>query len=94
MKPTIIQIPVTKRLRDRAKKAAEKQGFSSLQEIVRVFLNQLAEKNIEIGFTSPTVMLSAKNNERYAKMIDEVKSGKVKTKTFSSAQELMNNLQQ
>ena len=82
MNQTILQVPVDKKLKERAAKAASHQGFSSLQEIVRVFLNQLAKREVRLGFTYPAVELSPKNDERYATMVDEVLSGKVKTKKF------------
>ena len=91
MKTTIIQIPINQQLRDKAKKAAEEQGFSSLQEAVRVFLNQFASNDLSVGFT-PTINLSKGAADRYAEMIDDVESGKVKTKSFSSAKDLMKHL--
>ncbi len=90
---TILQIPITKKLRDKAKKAAVKQGFSSLQELVRVLIGQVAEEGIVVGFTGPTIRLSAKNAARYDKMIADVESGKEKLKTFHSVDELMADLQ-
>ena len=38
------------------------------------------------------VQLSAKNARRYDKMIEEIRSGKVKTKTFSDVSSLMEDL--
>ena len=82
MNNTILQIPIDKNIRNQAAAFAEKMGFSSLQEIVRLFLNRVAVGEINVKF-EPAVKLSAKNDKRYAKMIDEIKSGKVKTKKFS-----------
>jgi hypothetical protein len=50
---TIIQVPVDKKLRDRAVAAAEKMGFSSLQDLLRLFLEQFVEHKIEVGFYNP-----------------------------------------
>ncbi len=47
---TILQIPVNKNLRDQAASRAEKMGFSSLQELIRLFLNKLAAGEIDIKF--------------------------------------------
>ena len=41
MKRNILQIPIRKELRNKAEKKAEKLGFSSVQEMVRVILTQL-----------------------------------------------------
>lgn len=91
MNSTILQIPISKSIRDQAASKAEKMGFSSLQEIVRLFLNKVATGEVNVTFEQ-TVTLSPKNDERYAQMIAEVKSGKVKTKSFSDVRSLMEHL--
>lgn len=92
MDSTILQVPIKKATRDRAVRAADRQGFSSLQEAVRVFLSQLAEEEIRIGFNPPVVRLSDKNDKRYAKMIEDVRGGKVKMRKFTNAEALVNHL--
>ena len=92
MNTTILQVPISKELRTQAASVAMKLGFSSLQETVRIFLKQLASEEIKITFESKPIILSAKNDTRYAKMLDDVKKGKVKTKKFSDVQKLMNHL--
>jgi len=71
-----------KSLRDEATSAAVEMGFSSLQEFVRVFLQNLAKGSMSISF-EPAVKLSDKNERRYEKMLANIESGKVKTKTFT-----------
>ncbi len=92
MSNTILQVPMSKDLRDQAASAASKMGFSSLQETVRVFLSQLASKEVRINFETNTVRLSAKNEKRYSKMIEDIESGKAKTKTFTTVEALMQDL--
>ncbi len=92
MNTIVLQIPIRKDIRDQAASTATKLGFSSLQETVRVFLKQLAAEEMQVTFASKSMMLSAKNDARYAKMIDEVKSGKMQTKKFTSVQTLMDHL--
>ena len=94
MNTTTLQIPMPKQVRAQAAKVAVGQGFSSLQEVVRLFLNQFANQQVQISFTAPTVSLSQKNDERYAKMIKEIKTGKVKTKVFADTNQLMDYLNQ
>lgn len=91
MNNTVLQIPIDKNIRNQAAAFAEKMGFSSLQEVVRLFLNRVAAGEINVSF-EPTVKLSAKNDKRYAKIIDEIKSGKAKTKTFNDTESLINYL--
>lgn len=88
---TILQVPINKNLRDQAAAKAAKMGFSSLQEVVRVFLNKIAVGQVNITFEE-TVTLSDKNDKRYAKMIEDIETGKVKTKTFSDTKSLMEYL--
>ncbi len=88
---TILQVPINKNLRDQAVSKAQKMGFSSLQEAVRVFLSKLATGDINITFEE-TVQLSPKAIKRYNKMIDEIESGKVKSKTFTDVDSLTAHL--
>lgn len=50
MNTTTLQIPVSSSLRDQAQKQAREMGFSSLQEAVRLFLNQLVQRSIKVQF--------------------------------------------
>ena len=45
MKRNILQIPIKIELRKKAEKQAEKLGFSSIQEMIRVLLTQITEEN-------------------------------------------------
>lgn len=88
---TILQVPMSKELRDQATSIARNMGFSSLQETVRVFLGKLAQGQVNIKFEE-TVQLSPKTIKRYNKMIDEIETGKVKTKSFSDIDSMMKYL--
>lgn len=91
MSRTVLQIPISTDLRNKAQKAALSEGFSSLQEAVRVILNKMAQKRISFSINEP-IQLSAKAAKRYDKMIDDIESGKVKTKSFSDVESLMKHL--
>lgn len=88
---TVLQVPVDASLRKDAEKQALAQGFSSLQEAVRVFLKKLARGAMGITFEE-IIELSSKNARRYDKMIEDIRSGRVKTKTFSDISSLMKDL--
>lgn len=93
MNKTILQIPVSTTVRKDAEKQALEQGFSSLQEAVRVFLQKLARGALGITFEEEENMqLSTKNASRYDRMIKDIESGRVKAKTFSDVPSLMNDL--
>lgn len=87
---TTLQVPITSDLKQTATQAAMAQGFSSLQEAVRVFLTQLSSKSISIGW-SKTIHLSEKNAKRYEEMHKDFEQNK-NVYTASSAQEFFEQL--
>ena len=91
MSRAVLQIPIQATLRQAAEKQALEQGFSSLQEAVRVFLKKLANGAMNVTFAEH-VVLSSKNAKRYNKMLDKVESGKVKTQSFTDVDDLMKHL--
>ncbi len=74
MNKTILQIPINQELRINAEKEAISQGFSSLQELVRVFLSKVASHRIEVNIQEP-FYLSEKNENRYIDMTKDFESG-------------------
>lgn len=93
MQRAVLQVPIDQQLKDEAELAAQAQGFSSLQEVVRVFLSRFAKKRIGVTFEE-TVQLSQKAIKRYDKMTEDIEKGKVKTKTFTDVSSLMKHLEQ
>lgn len=88
---TILQVPLSKELREQASTKAHDMGFSSLQEAVRLFLHRIAKDEINFTFEK-SVKLSPKAIKRYNKMIDEIESGEVKTKSFTNVDDMMKYL--
>ena len=70
-----MQIPVSKTLRGQAEAAALDYGFSSLEEVIRVFMKKLAKGVIDISFRE-VVMLSSKSADRYQKIDEDFRLGK------------------
>jgi antitoxin component of RelBE/YafQ-DinJ toxin-antitoxin module len=91
MSRSILQIPIAAELRAEAEKQAEAQGFSSLQEAVRVFLKRFAQGTIGVKFEE-AAQLSPKAIKRYNKMIDDIESGREKTYEFTNVDDLMKHL--
>lgn len=50
MSRTVLQIPMSPDLRRKAEKEALRQGFSSLQDLVRFFLKKLADGKMRVVF--------------------------------------------
>lgn len=73
MQRVILQVPMDKQLKNNAEKVASQQGFSSLQEIVRVFLAQLSSNKVVVSLHEST-KLSSINEKRYAKMTRDFES--------------------
>ena len=74
MHRTVLQIPLPKELKLSAEQAALDFGFSSLQEILRVFMKKLATRSVDISFKEEGVVkLSKKNEKRYLKSMEDFK---------------------
>ena len=96
MNTTTLQIPINKSLKSAAQEEAEKLGFSSLQEAVRLFLTQLVKKTITINFTrqEPDEILTPKQeavlNRKLKQALADIKKGDFYTAT--SVEEMMRQL--
>ena len=86
MSKVVVQVPMSKSLRDSATKTAEDYGFSSLQEIFRIFATKLAKREIDV-----VIRLSSRSERRYVKMDEDFKKGK-NVSSFKNVDELMNDL--
>ena len=73
---TVLQVPMSRELRGRAEKAARVEGFSSLQEVVRLLLTKLSRGQLEVRVEEPAVQLSARAEKRYARMMKDYEQGK------------------
>ena len=90
MNKTVLQIPINRDLKISAEQEALSQGFSSLQELVRVFLSKIATHKIEVTLQEST-MLSEKNEKRYLDMTNDFELGK-NTYSSDSVSDLVNKL--
>lgn len=91
MNRVVLQVPVSADLRKAAESEAKAQGFSSLQDAVRMFLNKLASKMIEVRL-GESVQLSKRNASRYEKMVEDVQRGRIKAKAFDDVDSLIKHL--
>lgn len=89
---TILQVPISKALRVKAGAAASSQGFSSLQEAIRIFLHQLSTRAISVKFEPTPVQLSRRAIQRYDKMSDDMEAGGVTPVGFENIDEMMDYL--
>ena len=49
MSRTVIQVPIDSAIKDKCQRIAKEQGFSSLQEMLRLILQKYANGEIGIG---------------------------------------------
>lgn len=89
MNRVIVQVPMSKILKEKALVAAELQGFSSLQEAIRVMLSKFARRELAVQIGYPEEQLTPKAERRYAKIIRDIDSGKTKTIPFSTTKDMM-----
>ena len=94
MQRVTVQVPTTKKLRDSAAKVAEEYGFSSLQEMLRVFLNKIAKREVKVSIEENVEYLTPQEDAileaRYKEFLAEKKKGK--TFTATSVEEMMKQL--
>lgn len=89
MDRVVVQVPMTKTLKSEAEAAAGDQGFSSIQEAIRIFLKKLAKRELTVNIGYPEEHLTPRAERRYAKIIRDIKSGKEKTVSFDSTKDMM-----
>lgn len=76
MNDTVLQIPISKNLKSQALEVSREYGFSSLQELLRVFLVKLVRRETVVTIETKPVVLSKKSNQRYNKILQDIKQGK------------------
>ena len=79
MNRTILQVPIRQDLKISAEKEALSQGFSSLQETIRVLLTKLSKHELILRIQEPTEdisSLSSEAEERYEQAYKDIKAGK------------------
>lgn len=74
----ILQVPMTKTLKEQAEAVASDYGFSSLQEIIRVLLHKLAKKTLDISIreTEEIIHLSPAAKKRYKKIEEDIQNNR------------------
>ena len=91
----ILQVPVSKVLKNEAQAVAEDYGFSSLQEVMRVMATKLARRDLDINIGEKQEILTPNEEavleKRYQEFLAARKKGK--TVTVTSVEEMMKYLE-
>ena len=68
---------MSKELKESAEEVALDWGFSSLQETIRLVLHKIVKRELRVSVTEEKVVkMSAKNEKRYLKIVEDIKKGK------------------
>lgn len=78
---TTLHIPVDRTIKTKAEAIVKTQGYSSLQEIIRVFLSSIARGEVRTTFTSPGIEFLTDSqemhlNKREQQTLTAIKKGK------------------
>lgn len=65
---TVLQIPLSQDLKSEATLVSKEYGFSSLQELVRVFLVKIARREAVVKIETLPIKISSSSAKRYAKI--------------------------
>lgn len=95
MSKVIVQVPTDKKLKDKATKSAQEMGFSSLQEILRLVMNKIANKEIKVSLEENVEYLTPQEDavleQRYKEFLKEEKKGN--TFVAHSVEEMIKELE-
>ncbi len=90
MDTTTIHLPLNKKLKKTAEKQASELGYSSLQEVLRVFLTSFSQGNILPTFTN-TIQLTPQQENALTKRLNATKksTNKITTKNLDQMFQLL-----
>lgn len=79
MQRIIVQVPMTKDLKDQAEAVSFEMGFSSLQEAIRILLTKLSKKEyrLKVEEVEQISDLSPAAERKFKKAIEDIKAGRV-----------------
>ncbi len=90
---TKIQVPITQKLKKGLKDKAEKLGFSSVNEAVRLLLQNFVNGNITIQFVQPsTELVDMATEKRIEKSLKEIEDGEFDLLDFAKDPEALKKI--
>lgn len=95
MQRIILQVPMSKELKNKAEIVSADLGFSSIQETIRVLLTKLSKKefSLKVEEIEEINTLSSIAEKKYKKAVEDIKAGRNITKT-KNINELLSILHQ
>lgn len=90
---TNLQIPISTKIKKLAEVKAEAHGFSSVQELVRVFLASFVNDEVSLDFSRPVQSKMFDRYEREQVIVDKgLRDGTTKTYTAEEFIDQLNKL--
>lgn len=83
MQRVVVQVPMSKELKEKAELVSSDLGFSSIQETIRVLLTKLSKRefNLKVEEVEEITYLSPAAEKKFKKAIEDIKAGRNVTKT-------------
>lgn len=78
MQRVVVQVPMTKDLKNQAEAVSSDMGFSSLQEAIRVLLTKFSKKELSLRVEEieQVADLSPAAERKFKKAIEDIKAGR------------------
>jgi len=78
MQRIVVQVPMTRDLKEQAEVVSSDMGFSSLQEAIRVLLTKLSKKefSLRVEEVEEVRHLSPAAERKFKKAIEDIKAGR------------------
>lgn len=85
MQRVVIQVPMSRELKEKAERASFDLGFSSLQEVIRVLITKLSKRelSLKIEETEEITHLSKAAEKKFKKAVEDIKVGRNVTQAES-----------
>ena len=83
MQRVIVQVPMSRQLKERVEIVSSDLGFSSIQEAIRVLLTKLSKRefNLKVEEVEEVTYLSPAAEKKFKKAVLDIKAGRNITKT-------------
>ena len=83
MQRIVMQVPMSKDLKEKAEVVSSDLGFSSVQEAIRVLLTKLSKRefSLKVEEVEEVKYLSPKAERGFKKAVEDIKAGRNITKT-------------
>lgn len=78
MQRVIVQVPMSKNLKEKVEVVSTDLGFSSVQEVIRVLLTKLSKREFSliVGETEEITKLSSAAESKFKKAVADIKVGR------------------